>query len=158
MKYVDTKIVFEEVPDEITLAINISNCPVRCKDCHSPHLWQDIGTELTKEELERLIDNNKGITCVAIMGGDNYIPFLTDVADIIHTQGLKAAWYSGLDYKLDNDIITKYVYQHFDYVKTGPYIKKLGPLTSETTNQRMYRRISTNPCKFEDITYKFRKK
>lgn len=27
MKYVDTKIVFQELPNEITLAINISGCP-----------------------------------------------------------------------------------------------------------------------------------
>ena len=26
MKYVDTKIVFQELPNEITLAINISGC------------------------------------------------------------------------------------------------------------------------------------
>ena len=27
LKYVDSKVVFAEIPDEITLAINISNCP-----------------------------------------------------------------------------------------------------------------------------------
>ena len=38
MKYIDTKIVFSEVPDEITLAINISGCPIHCADCHSKYL------------------------------------------------------------------------------------------------------------------------
>ena len=29
LKYVDTDIVFQEFPDEVTLAINLSNCPCR---------------------------------------------------------------------------------------------------------------------------------
>ena len=43
LKYVDAKVVFAEVPDEVTLAINISNCPCQCKGCHSSYLAQDIG-------------------------------------------------------------------------------------------------------------------
>ena len=42
MKYVDTKIVFQELPNEITLAINISGCPCACIGCHSSYLSQDI--------------------------------------------------------------------------------------------------------------------
>ena len=50
LKYVDTKIVFREVPDEITLCINISNCPCHCKGCHSPYLAEDIGTVLDESK------------------------------------------------------------------------------------------------------------
>lgn len=49
------KVVFAEVPDEVTLAINISNCPCQCKGCHSSYLAQDIGTELTFNEVRKLI-------------------------------------------------------------------------------------------------------
>lgn len=45
-KYLDTQIVFAEIPDEITLAINITNCPFRCPDCHSPELQRNIGKDL----------------------------------------------------------------------------------------------------------------
>ena len=45
-KYLDTQIVFAEIPDEITLAINITNCPFRCPDCHSPELQRNIGNNL----------------------------------------------------------------------------------------------------------------
>ena len=38
LKYVDSQITFREIPDEITLCINISNCPFRCKGCHSKEL------------------------------------------------------------------------------------------------------------------------
>ena len=60
MKYVDTKIVFQELPNEITLAINISGCPCACIGCHSSYLSQDIGELLTKEALQQLIRKNKG--------------------------------------------------------------------------------------------------
>ena len=70
MKYVDTKIVFQELPNEITLAINISGCPCACIGCHSSYLSQDIGESLTKEALQQLIRKNKGITAILFMGGD----------------------------------------------------------------------------------------
>ena len=63
-------VVFEEIPDEITLAINITNCPCKCPGCHSKFLWDDNGTELTVEVLHKLIKENDGITCVCFMGGD----------------------------------------------------------------------------------------
>ncbi len=43
LKYVDTAIVFSEIPGEITLAINISGCPNHCQGCHSKYLWKDYG-------------------------------------------------------------------------------------------------------------------
>lgn len=30
LKYVNCGIVFQEIPDEVTLSINISNCPCHC--------------------------------------------------------------------------------------------------------------------------------
>lgn len=70
LKYVNTQVTFAEVPDEITLCINISNCPCRCDGCHSSYLADDIGTELDVHEIDELIRNNYGITCIAFMGGD----------------------------------------------------------------------------------------
>ena len=46
LKYADYDIVFQEIPNEVTLAINISNCPNRCVGCHSPYLMEDVGEEL----------------------------------------------------------------------------------------------------------------
>ena len=36
------QVVFEEIPDEVTLAIEITNCPGMCVGCHSPWLRGDI--------------------------------------------------------------------------------------------------------------------
>lgn len=135
LKYVDTKVVFQEIPDEITLAINISNCPCHCKDCHSPYLAEDIGTELTFNEVKRLIKNNSGISCIAFMGGDIEPKRVDALASFVtnHSQ-LKVAWYSGRQ-ELSKDIELR----NFDYIKLGPYIEEKGPLSSRTTNQRLYK-------------------
>ena len=67
LKYVDTKVTFAEVPNEISLCINISNCPCNCKGCHSSYLAEDIGEELNSFSLKELISNNKGITCISFI-------------------------------------------------------------------------------------------
>jgi anaerobic ribonucleoside-triphosphate reductase activating protein len=158
IKYTETLVGFSEVPDEISLCINISNCPHRCFGCHSPHLQEDVGEELTFNVLDTLIDNNKGITCVCFMGGDCDLMRLYMLVDYVHELGLKTAWYTGLDFSLNSleDIVAKHIItDSFDYIKTGPYIEALGPLNKKTTNQRMYKKISDKPIKFEDITYQF---
>lgn len=161
IKYVDTKVVFQEIPDETTLAINISNCPCHCEGCHSSYLAEDIGKELLLEEelgsqkgassLLGLIVQNKGITCVAFMGGDsdprtinelakriklmndNVEPFVKNVlTGEMEWSPIKVAWYSGRQ-ELSPDIDLR----NFDYIKLGPYIEEKGPLNSRTTNQVM---------------------
>ena len=54
LKYTETDIVFQEIPDEVTLAVNLSGCPCRCPGCHSKHLWGDVGEPLTDEALDKL--------------------------------------------------------------------------------------------------------
>ena len=61
MKYVDTLVSFAEFPKEISLCINISNCPCHCKGCHSSYLAEDIGEVLNKDYLFELINKNNGI-------------------------------------------------------------------------------------------------
>ena len=147
MKYVDAKVVFAEVPDEVTLAINISNCPCHCKGCHSSYLAGDIGKSLNWDSLNALIYINTGISCVAFMGGDNDPKVVNMLAEKVKSLGLKAAWYSGRQ-ELSKDINLEY----FDYIKLGPYMEEFGPLNSRTTNQRMYK---VHDCELEDITSKF---
>ena len=133
MKYTDTQVTFQEFPDEVSLCINISNCPFHCKGCHSPELWEDIGTKLTFEELDSLIKNNEGITCVGFMGG---VPKnVNSLAFHIHMNypSLKVGWYWGGD-KVPSDIELEW----FDYIKLGSYIEELGGLDNPNTNQKMY--------------------
>ena len=145
LKYVDTKVTFSEVPDEISLCINISNCPCHCKNCHSSYLAQDIGTELTFNEVRKLIKKNSGISCIAFMGGDSEPKRIDALASFVtnHYQ-LKVAWYSGRQ-ELSKEIDL----QNFDAIKLGSYKEEFGPLNSRTTNQRFYKVIN---CKLIDIT------
>lgn len=157
LKYVETIVGFSEVPEEITLCINISNCPIHCKGCHSPHLWKDIGQELTSETLSNLIANNQGITCVAFMGGDNNLDELSELAKWVkHNTKLKVCWYSG------RYLGNKVNYNYFDYIKVGPYEEDKGGLDKTTTNQRFYKikheSRENSYTVFDDITYKFWKK
>ena len=149
IKYVNTMVTFSEVPDEISLCIEISNCQCHCIGCHSSYLAEDIGEKLTLDKIYDLIDNNEGITCICFMAGDSspkeidmFARCIKDLYDI------KVAWYSGKQ-ELSKDINL----QWFEYIKLGPYIEELGPLNSKKTNQRFYK-VSNN--KLIDITYKFR--
>lgn len=149
LKYVDTKVVFAEIPDEITLAINISGCPCNCKGCHSSYLAEDIGEPLDLQHLTNLIDSNKGITCVGLMGGDANPSEVDDIAQDIkeYYPELKVGWYSGRQ-ELSKDIELS----NFDFIKLGPYIEEFGPLNSKTTNQRFYK---VNGKELIDITSRF---
>ena len=157
LKYVNYDITFQEIPDEITLCINISNCPCHCIGCHSSYLAEDIGEKLTLDKIYKLIENNEGITCICFMGGDSspkeidmFARCIKDLYDI------KVAWYSG------RQELSKYInLKCFDFIKLGPYIEEFGPLNSKTTNQRFYQVIKshyedgTSGYELLDTTYKF---
>lgn len=154
LKYVNTGVVFQEIPDETTLAINISNCPCRCPGCHSHYLWEDIGLPLDTDAIDTFVQQyGQDITCIAFMGGDNDPKGVNMLAQYIHEvhPQYKVAWYSG-----KTVIVPSVTRQDFDYIKIGPYIRHLGPLKSPTTNQRLYRQAEDGT--FEDITSRFWKK
>ena len=159
LKYVNTMVTFSEVPNEISLCIEISNCPCHCKNCHSPYLAEDIGEPLIYKDthnnrtvincnpLSELIEANKGITCVCLMGGDSNPEYINILGKTIKCHKLKSAWYSGRQ-ELSKDINLEF----FDFIKLGPYIEELGPLNSKTTNQRFYK---VNEKELIDITNLF---
>lgn len=134
LKIASYDIVFQDVPGEVTLALNLSMCPNCCHNCHSPQLQQDIGHILDDSMLYNLLDMyGNDITCVCFMGGDNDPYEVMRLSGVVHNFGLKTAWYSG-----KQDLPDCFDYKTFDYVKVGPYVESLGPLTSPTTNQRMF--------------------
>ncbi len=152
LRFYNFDIVFAEVPDETSLAINISGCPNRCPGCHSPHLQENIGEELNEEALRVLLGSyGRAITCVCFMGGDSYPGDVACLAGWLklHYPSLRTAWYSGKD-----TIPPEIDLSVFDYVKTGPWITERGPLSSPSTNQRFYR---VSGGVMEDITRVFRR-
>lgn len=158
LKYEETEIVFREIPDEITLAINITGCPNKCPNCHSKHLWEDIGKPLTRYSLRELLKANRGVSCVCFMGGDQDPTSINYLAEGLRRSAmyrfLKIGWYSG-----KKEIPDEINIGNFDYIKVGPYIEEFGSLDKPTTNQKLYEvcRISKLPPRFtlKDITSVF---
>ena len=146
-------VVFEEIPDYVTLAIEITNCPGTCEGCHSPWLREDIGEELTQEVLYKLIDENKGVNCICFMGEGKDPEALKKLAFSIRLRSdypYKVALYSGR-----NEVEEEYD-NYFDFIKVGPYIPSRKGLNFKTTNQRLYEIVREGfKTTRKDITYKF---
>lgn len=135
LKYADTKEVFAEIPDEITLAISISGCPIRCKGCHSKYLWDDVGEPLSIDTLSALLTDHIGVSCVCLMGGDQAPDQINTLAQWVKDNtDVRTAWYSGAD-----EISPAVSLSNLDYLKIGHYSEKSGPLNSTTTNQILWR-------------------
>lgn len=136
IKYVPelTDVVLEEIPDRVSLAVEIPNCQGTCPGCHSSFLRLDIGKELTHQAADRLVDENFGINCFLLLGEGNDRKALLSLAAHLRERfpRLELALYSGRK-EVEQDI-----YDAFDFVKVGPYVSELGPLNSPTTNQRLY--------------------
>ena len=149
-------VVFAEVPDYVTLAIEITNCPGHCEGCHSPWLREDIGEELTPEVLDDLIRKNRGVNCICFMGEGKDPEALKRLAFSIHLRSdypYKVALYSGRE-----EVEDEYN-AYFDFIKVGPYIPSRKALNFKTTNQRLYEIVREgNETKRKDITYKFWRK
>lgn len=150
LKYCEYDIVFQEIPNEVTLVFTVSNCPYRCKGCHSSYLQLDVG-RLLKKDFEDIFNRYKNfITCVCFMGGDQNEKELKYFCDLAHKNGIKTALYTGND---DKKLLNKYGF--LDYLKIGHYEETKGGLNSPLTNQKFFRKLPNE--KWEDITYIFRK-
>lgn len=146
IKYVPelTDVVLEEVPDRVTLAVEIPNCQGSCPGCHSSFLNLDLGKELTAAEADRLVEDNFGVNCFLFLGEGNDHEALMKLAAHLRAAHpeLELALYSG------RQEVEEEIYEAFDFVKVGPYVEALGPLSEVSTNQRMYYHR-------EDITSRF---
>lgn len=134
IKYKDSYVVFEEIPDMVSLAINITGCQNNCIGCHSPELRKDFGIELTEEQIDMLVKANYGVNCVLFMGEGRDISSLLKIAQYTREKHqIKVGVYSGRE-SVENEYFTV-----FDFVKIGSYKKEFGPLNNKTTNQKLYK-------------------
>lgn len=136
MNYLKYDIVFQEIPGEISLALYITGCPLHCRGCHSPQLWNaKNGQWLNDDFFVELLNRYKGrISTVLFMGGEWEPQTLVELILIAKTHGLKVALYTGHEWhELSQEIVF-----HLNFLKTGRWIEKLGGLDSPTTNQKLY--------------------
>jgi anaerobic ribonucleoside-triphosphate reductase activating protein len=132
----DTRIVFQEVPDEISLSFSITGCAQHCKGCHSPYLWdRNAGELFTWDDFERAIAPYRNyVTCILFLGGNREPDFLP-MLKWVREQGYKVALYTG------DSCVDKELRDALDYLKTGRYIAKLGGLNAVSTNQRFEKKV-----------------
>lgn len=136
LKYTNYDIVFQEVPNETMLAINISGCPHKCEGCHSSYLGEYIGDYLSDNIDNIIMKYPDMITCVGFMGGDQNVNELRQLLSYIKNKyNLKTCVYSGSD---DISVLNECI-EHLDYVKIGGFVEALGGLNSKETNQRFYK-------------------
>ena len=152
----DNQITTQDVPDELTLAISMSGCPLHCKGCHSSFTWDEkFGEPFTDEKLESLIKRNKYISCVLFYGGEWQLERLLELIDIVKQHNLKVCLYTGLMLEEVKQTKAKLL-EVLDYIKVGRWIEKLGGLNKKTTNQRLYKiDIKNNKSELTDINNKF---
>jgi anaerobic ribonucleoside-triphosphate reductase activating protein len=136
-----------EIPDRVGFYVNITNCQHKCPNCHSPHLRENIGDELTEDYIvEKFEKQLKLCNCFIFMGEGNDLPRLLELNKFIkNSYKIETALYSGRT-EVENEL-----YGNFDFIKIGPYIEKYGAINSKTTNQKLY-------YKGVDITFKLQNK
>lgn len=182
LRFANYDIVFSEIPDEVTLAVNIAACPNRCQGCHSVHLWKDEGEVLSEENLEVLLRQyGSAITCVCFMGGDAEPLAVAALARFVRHYGAGLAGgevatgcaNGGADgreatglaerrflktawYSGKDKLPDGFPVKDFQYIKLGGYVEALGGLNKPTTNQRLYR--IEEDGKLVDMTARFWKK
>ncbi|MDD2169342.1 anaerobic ribonucleoside-triphosphate reductase activating protein [Glaesserella parasuis] len=134
LRFISEQIVWQEVPNETSLAFLISGCPLGCKGCHSIESWKlGSGQFLSEIYLQHRLAQYQGlISCVLFMGGEWLPELLLQRLQLVRQSGLKTCLYTGLELEqLPPEILAV-----LDYVKTGRWIAELGGLNCITTNQR----------------------
>lgn len=132
LNFTDENIVFQEVPDEVSLAFTISGCPVGCKGCHSSYSWNaNQGTPLTTGYFQQRLQSYQGlISCVLFLGGEWQHDALVELLHIAQSAGLNTCLYTGLDQ------VSAKLKNRLTYLKTGRWLAELGGLDSPNTNQK----------------------
>jgi len=125
------QVVFQEVPDHISLAFTISGCPLKCEGCHSQDTWAvESGDELNDELFtEHLMTYQGLVSCVVFFGGEWWPDCLIRKLRIAQGMGFKTCLYSGFEQ------VPNRIKRHLDFVKLGAYQSKLGGLCNPKTNQ-----------------------
>ena len=142
LKYLGYSVTFQEVPNEISLIINISGCPHKCEGCHSEYLWEYDG-KFVSDDIYKIIKQYDGlISCVCFMGGDQNIKELNNYLRYIKSIGLKTCIYSGEGFDYFKDYL-----DNIDWLKCGKYIDELRcdnniqyGIKLATSNQKIYKK------------------
>lgn len=134
LKYYTKQVVFQEVPDEVSLSFSIAGCPLNCKGCSWKSAINDIPTtELDDKSYKEFLNHYKGlVSCVLFLGGEWDKEDLINKLKLAKEEGYKTSLYTGLNFEEVDFSILPFL----DFIKVGRYVESLGGLNSKNTNQR----------------------
>lgn len=140
MNYANLCIVLQEVPGEISICFSITGCELKCNNCHSEYLWnKENGEPLTLQKYTQILTGYRNLaSCVLFMGGEWYEKELKEYLKLAKKFNYKTCLYTG------KTSVSNKLLKHLTWVKTGPWIEKLGGLDSKTTNQKFIEVKSNN--------------
>ena len=134
LRFTREEIVWQEVPDEVSLAFLISGCPLRCRGCHSADSWKaGAGQILTADYLRERLRRYAGLlTCVLFMGGEWQPETLQALLRVARGEfGLKTCLYTGYERnELPPDLLPE-----LTFLKTGRWLPEKGGLDKPQSNQ-----------------------
>lgn len=133
MHFSSEQVVWQEVPNEVSLAYTISGCPLACVGCHSADTWPlEAGLSLNLTYFQQKLEQYQGlISCVVFLGGEWHAQ-LIDYLALARAAKLNTCLYTGLEREeLPSPLISQ-----LTYLKTGRWRRELGGLDSSITNQR----------------------
>ena len=135
LRFVHEDVVWQEVPNEVSLAYTIAGCPLRCPGCHSTYTWNpQQGETLSPAYLQqRLADYAGLLSCVLFFGGEWQAAALLDCLHTARAAGLKTCLYTGLEEA------PAALLPELTFVKTGAWRRERGGLDCPDTNQRFIR-------------------
>lgn len=140
LKYFREDIVFQEVPNEISISFSICGCPRKCKNCS----WKNtinLGEKhiLTDNKFKSTLKKYSGLaTCVLFLGGEWEEEDLINKLILAKKSGYKTCLYTGCDLNQ----VSLSIKENLDFIKVGQYVESLGGLSSPTTNQRFIDLVS----------------
>lgn len=150
MRYMYRSIVFQELPDCVSLSYTITGCDMKCNGCHSSETWNsENGEILNIHKFNEDLDKYNGlIDAVLFFGGEWHEEELIHFLSIAKSKKLKTCLYTGLEL----DQVSNGIIKQLDYIKTGKWDKNLGGLENKFTNQKLIN-LGTG----ENLNYKFTK-
>jgi len=136
MKYTAKTVIFNEIPNEVSLCYSISGCGKRCLGCHSSELWEEKENHnsLNIGILEKHLTEYCGmITAIVFLGGEWHEKELISMLTLAKKFQLKTCLYTSIN---NLEEINIHLLNVLDYIKIGEFYFELGGLNSKKTNQR----------------------
>lgn len=105
-------------------ALYVSGCPIHCKGCHNPELWDiNAGTKYTVEEVFDML--NVDDFNISILGGEPLMQYESIVAlcKLIKKRTKKTIWlWSGYEFENIKGCYPE-ILEYIDMLVDGPFIE-----------------------------------